>query len=157
MNSVTGIKQIDLSKSALVDFKQQHAGCIVLTSDNRILVQQRPDNWRTFPGMITTFGGHLESKESPIEAIIRELHEELGARVELHDLVSLGAITEEITEHTELIYLYFGHDKEKTITGCYECEPYYFDTMIDLLAHPKVMQEVRWAIMECQRQKLLNH
>lgn len=100
--TITGIKQIDLSQIDESAFKQQHTGCIVLTHDGRVLLQHRPDNWRTFPSMVATFGGHIETNETLSETIIRELYEELGAEVNHSDLVELGIITEEVTRHTEL-------------------------------------------------------
>lgn len=150
-----GIKQIDLTKVDVSAYKQQNTGCIVLAHDNRILLQYRPDNWRTFPGMLASFGGHIETNESPLNAIVRELHEELGAAVEPGDLISLGVITEVITQHTELVHLYFWHDEKNTITGCYEGEAQYFDNISDALANPKLMDDVRWAFLECQHRGLL--
>jgi len=55
MAAIEGIKQIDLTKVDISAFKEQNTGCIVLTHVNRILLQYRPDNWRTFPGMVATF------------------------------------------------------------------------------------------------------
>jgi len=156
MATITGIKQVDLSQIDESAFKQRHAGCIVLTCNGRLLLQHRPDNWRTFPGMIATFGGHIEDNETSAQAIIRELHEELGAKVNQDDLVELGAVTEDVTQHTELVYLYFWHDKQNSITGCYECEAQYFDNTADALDHPKLMDDVRWALNECQRMRLFD-
>lgn len=149
------IKQIDLSQVDEAAFKQRHVGCIVLTQDHKILLQRRPLNWRTFPGMIATFGGHIETNETPSQAIIRELHEELGAKISSNDLIKLGIITEEVTHHTELVYIYFWHDQQGTITGCYECEAQYFNKVDEALSHPKIMDDVCWALGECQKRKLL--
>ena len=107
MATIAGIKQIDSAKNDVSAFKQQNTGCIVLTHDNRILLQYRPDNWHTFPGMVATFGGHIEANESPLNAIVRELHEELGATAKPDELICLGAVIEVITQHTELVHLYF--------------------------------------------------
>lgn len=101
MAAIEGIKQIDLTEVDVSAFKQQNTGCIVLTHDNRILLQYRPDNWRTFPGMVATFGGHIESTEFPLNTIVRELNEELGATAKPDDLISLGVVTEVITQHTD--------------------------------------------------------
>ena len=130
-------------------------GCIVLTHDNRILLQYRSDNWRTSPGRVVTFGGHIETNDSPFNAIVRELHEELGASAKPGDLISLGVVSEVITQHAELIHLYFWHDEQSTITGCYEGETQYFDNISDALANPKLMDDVRWVLLECQNQRLL--
>lgn len=90
-----------------------------------------------------------------MQALVRELKEELGAQVNPADVISLGAITEAITKYSELIYVYFWHDKHGTITGCYECEAKYYDDCAAALTHPKIMDDVRWLLHECQKRKLL--
>jgi len=156
MGNITGIKQVDLSKIEQPKFKQQYADCVILTYNRKILLQHRPDNWRTSPGMITTFGGHIETHETPTQAVIRELQEEVGAKVTVDKLLTLGTITEECTQHTELVHLFFWHDKHNTITGCYECEAQYFDNVVEALAHPKLMEYVHWVLVECQNRELLD-
>ncbi|MBN1684197.1 MAG: NUDIX hydrolase [Gammaproteobacteria bacterium] len=149
------IELLDLSQINLSDFKRRSVGCIVLTKDHQILLQHRPNNWRTFPGCLATFGGQIEQGETPIQALVRELKEELGAQVNPKDLIPLGAITEAITNYTELIYAYFWHDKSGTITGCYEAEARYYDSVKEALSHPKIMDDVRWMLRECQKRQLI--
>lgn len=149
------IRVVDLTQIDETKFARRCVGCLVLTQDHKILLQQRPENWRTHPGCLSTFGGEIETGETPIEALVRELHEELGAKVVPSDAISLGAITEAITNYSELIYLFFWHDKHGTITGCYECEARYYDTVDEIYAHPKVMDDVRWLLRECQSRGLL--
>ncbi|HET9844059.1 MAG TPA: hypothetical protein VFP93_05325 [Gammaproteobacteria bacterium] len=71
------------------------------------------------------------------------------------DVIIIGTITEAITNYSELIYLYFWHDKHGTITGCYECEAKYYDTVDEIYSHPKLMDNVRWLLTECQNRRLL--
>jgi len=149
------IRVVNLNEVDIAKFIDHHAGCIVLTQDYKILLQQRSHHWRTFPDCLATFGGHMEAGETPIQGLIRELNEELGAQVQPSDVISLGAITEVITEYSELIYMYFWHDKQGTITGCYECEAKYYDDYASALKHPKIMDDVRWALNECHARKLL--
>src|ERR1700677_1404868 len=108
-------------------YKRQCAGCLILTSDEKILLQQRDQDAHTFPGYLGTFGGGLEDNETAKAAIIRELNEELGAIVDPKDLISLGIISEKITGHTEIVYEYFWHDKNNSILGCYEGQAAYYD------------------------------
>src|SRR5437879_283414 len=119
------IRVVDLTQDDEAKFARRYVGCLVLTQDHKILLQQRPEHWSTHPGCLSTFGGEIELGETPMEALVRELHEELGAKVMPSDVISLGTITEAITNYSELIYLYFWHDKHGTITGCYECEAKY--------------------------------
>ena len=102
------------------------------------MLQKRPENWRPYPGYITTFGGWIEKGETPTQTIVRELHEELEVRILPDDLVMLGAITEPCTGHTELVYEYFWHDKGNLITGCYEGIAMYFKNTEAVLSEPKM-------------------
>lgn len=156
-NTASVIKQIDLTKISATDFKQCFVGCIILTHDNKIILQQRGDDFITFPDYVSSFGGRIEKNESPIQALVRELNEELGAIVHESDVICLGAVTEAFTNHQELVYEYFWHDMQKTITGCYEDEIKYFDTVKSVFDDPsKIMDDVRWALKACQAKRLLN-
>ena len=136
-------------------YDKRFVGCVILTHDNKILLQQRPDHWRTYPGYQCEFGGHIENGETPVDAIVRELNEELGAIVNSKDLVSLGAISEAMTDHSEIIYVFFWRDKENSMTGCYEGSANYYKNVNDALKHPKMMESVRWLMCECQKKGLL--
>lgn len=144
--SYTDLDSIDLSL-----YHRRYAGCVVLTQDNKILLQQRGQDWARYPGYLCEFGGELEANETPDQALVRELREELGAAVDLDTVIRLGAISELTSKHTELIYVYFWHDQHGTITGCYEGEPRYFATLTEVFQHPKMMESVRWVLSECGR------
>ncbi len=156
MTEVKGIRQVDLSITDVSLYSQQHTGCIVLTHDNRILLQYRPKHWRTFPDSLATFGGRIEDNEIPAQAIMRELNEELDASVPQEELILLGVVSEAITKHAELLHLYFWRDRCNSITGCYEAEAHYYNHVADALAEPKLMDDVRWALLESQEQGLLS-
>ena len=54
------------------------AAIIILYDDKgRVLLQQRTDDAKKLPGFWAFFGGGIEEKESPKEAVIRECYEEL--------------------------------------------------------------------------------
>ena len=77
-------KLIEIVEPSHVDdsiYKRKMACALILTKDRRILLQIRAENRSSFPGCLTTFGGGIEAGETQIQALIRELHEELGARV----------------------------------------------------------------------------
>lgn len=144
------VSKIDQEK-----FSNQFVGCVVLTRDNKILLQQRALNWKYFPGYIAEFGGRIELGETPIQTLIRELKEELGADVKESETVSFGAITEEMAEHDDLIHCYFWHDKMGTITGCYEGEARYFDDVNSVLSETRLTDGLRWLLNECKERNLL--
>jgi len=150
------VEIVDLDKADFSTFTRKCVGCIVLTKDRKILLQMRPENWHTFPGCLATFGGDIEGLEIPMQTLKRELQEELGAQVVESDTISLGAITEAVTKYTGLIYTFFWHDRIGTITGCYECLPLYFDDVASALAHPKIMDDVRWLLEKCRTLGLLD-
>lgn len=136
-------------------FDTTYVGCVVLTKDNTILLQQRPTHFLTYPDYVCEFGGKIEPGESPNDALVRELHEELGAQVTLEDVISFGAITESSSDYKELIYTFFWHDKYGSITGCYEGEPRYFNHASEILQLPKITDGLKWVIAQCLTQGLV--
>jgi 8-oxo-dGTP diphosphatase len=145
------IRLVPEQQTSLSSYNRRVVGCLILSADNKILLQQRPKDWGRFPDCLATFGGGIEKNESPIQALVRELNEELGAKVEIQDVVSLGAITEPESNYQDLIHVYFWHDKKGTITGCYEGEAVYYNSAVDALKHPKIMNDVLWLLQQCEQ------
>lgn len=136
-------------------YAKQYTGCLILSHDGRIILQQRGQGWQRFPGLVSTFGGRIEHGETADDAITRELNEELGADVIKAHLHSLGMITESITNHLELIHTYFWHDIANTINCCTEGQIVYFNDSKAVLDNPSVMDDVRWIITVCKRKKFI--
>ena len=64
-----------------------------LTREGRVLlVHRRPDK-HAYPDTWDLPGGHLESGETELEALTRELHEELGVRIETDSTSHLCRLT----------------------------------------------------------------
>ena len=57
------------------------AACALVDADGRVLLAQRPPD-KTMAGLWEFPGGKVEAGERPEEALIRELHEELGISVQ---------------------------------------------------------------------------
>ncbi len=149
------IEEVDLANTDINIFKRKFATALVLTKDHEILLQMRAEDCKSFPGCLSTFGGGIEDGETPEQALIRELREELGAQINTPDIISLGAVTEAITNHTEILYVYYWHDRSGTITGCYEGSPALFNNTTSIINHPKVMDYVIWSLDKCKSLDLL--
>lgn len=152
---VASVKLVDLSKINEADYRERFVGCVVLTQNNKIMLQQRGHDFVMYPDYLCEFGGRIEVKEKPIDALVRELKEELGAKVSQADVLSFGAIVEPMSNYSELVHTYFWHDKQGSITGCYEGVPKYFDSVADVLKYPKITDGLRWLLGQCQKQGLL--
>lgn len=148
------ITVIDTQNLDYTDYGRHFTGALVATHDGQLLLQKRGDNWDRFPGMLATFGGQLDSGETPEQGLIRELNEELGAKVNISNAVFLGAVTKSDLKNA-LIHGYFWHDQEATITGCYEGEFAFFSRISDILRQPNVTSDARWIVNECVSKGLL--
>ena len=62
--------------------------CALLDADNRILIAQRPEG-KSLAGLWEFPGGKVDEGESPEEALIRELREELGVETKTACLAPL--------------------------------------------------------------------
>lgn len=56
---------------------------ILTNNEGEVLLQKRTANYKRFPRGWTLMGGKIESGEEPIEAVKRELKEELGIALNL--------------------------------------------------------------------------
>ncbi len=89
-----------------------------------ILLLHRPSNMRAHPGQIAFPGGKLDDGETPIEAALREAHEELG--INPRDVCVIGA-----------------SDAYKTHSG-YEITPVLAVVPGDIEIHPNPMEVAQW-------------
>lgn len=136
-------------------YTRHFAGCLIRTQDGRLLLQQRGHDWDRFPGVIATFGGQVDPGEEPEQGMARELLEELGANVQLPDLVRLGAFTKRGLSRA-LIHAFWWEDSLATITGCYEGHPAYFKNAQEILATENITPDVYWIVMTCLKRGLIS-
>ena len=64
------------------------AACALLDQESAVLIAKRPEG-RLLAGLWEFPGGKVEAGEEPEEALIRELHEELGIDIVKRDLTPL--------------------------------------------------------------------
>ena len=132
--------------------------CLILTADHQILLQKRDDDCDRFPGYLAPFGGGIDAGESPTDAMIRELSEELGAKINKDELIILGEMIDQYEAYKERVHLFFWHDIENKISGCYEGYPTYFknvNTAMKQCQFKKAMNDVIWLLGECNKRKLI--
>jgi 8-oxo-dGTP diphosphatase len=146
------IRLVDPDRVDLKSFTRLCADSVVLTKDNRILFQRRASRGSMLQ---CPFGGGIEIGETPLQGVMRELNEELGAKMEPSSVIALGALTEAFMQHTQLVFTYFWHDRDGTITGCYEHSPVYYENVADALAQTELMDYARWMLLECQKRGLI--
>jgi 8-oxo-dGTP diphosphatase len=74
------IELVDLSKIRPSDYNAQYVGCLVLTKDHKLLLQQRGHDFVTYPDYLCEFGGRIEQGEEPIQpqfGVFLEFHNPL--------------------------------------------------------------------------------
>lgn len=64
-----------------------------LVRQGRVLLVHRSPTRRAYPDVWDLPGGHLEAGESELEALARELHEELGVQIATDSVSHLGRLS----------------------------------------------------------------
>ncbi len=81
------------------------AACALVDADNRVLLARRPEG-KNMAGLWEFPGGKLEAGETPEEALIRELREELGIEVAAPCLAPLSFASHDYGSFHLLMPLY---------------------------------------------------
>ena len=63
----------------------------VLVNSDRVLLCHRHPNRSWYPNVWDVPGGHIEDAETPAEAVVRELREELGVTIRLNSTTPFGS------------------------------------------------------------------
>jgi 8-oxo-dGTP diphosphatase len=70
---------------------QGNAEILLIRADGALILQLRDDKPTiTNPGFVSSFGGHIESGEEPLEAAVREINEETSLGLAKTDLEFFG-------------------------------------------------------------------
>jgi 8-oxo-dGTP diphosphatase len=96
----------------------------LIDADGRVLISKRPEG-KTMPGLWEFPGGKVEEKETPEDALIRELKEELGLDIAESCLAALSFASHAYTDFHLLMPLFV-------------CRVWRGDP------EPKEGQEIRW-------------
>ena len=86
---------------------RRFAGALLFDTDGNLLLQQR-DNIPGIlhPGRISLFGGHQEPGESPLECVVREVHEELSFFVSADRFAHIGTHEDDDGGQVRIIELF---------------------------------------------------
>lgn len=71
-----------------------------VNSKGEILLQKRSENMKSHPGKYDiSAAGHLTAGDSFVDGALREVEEELGIKLTKEDLVKIGEVSNESTQH----------------------------------------------------------
>ena len=87
----------------------------LVDAEGQVLVQQRPEG-KVMAGLWEFPGGKVEPGETPENALVRELFEELGISVRPQDLHPACFASEPLGERHLLLMLYVCRDWQGTVT-----------------------------------------
>lgn len=90
--------------------------CALIDADNRVLIAQRPEG-KTLAGLWEFPGGKLDPGERPEQALIRELHEEIGIEVKEACLAPLTFASHAYDDFHLLMPLYICRRWEGIVTA----------------------------------------
>lgn len=89
---------------------------ILISTEDEFILQQREDRPDiSSPGMVTVFGGGVEEGEEPMDAIIREMEEELTIKLNKEDFRFLESYVKKdpLNDQECLAHLYIAQDINK--------------------------------------------
>ena len=66
----------------MTEVKKNYTSVIPMTSDGKILLQRKTQDYPFWPNCFATFGGGIKNGESPLESITREFRKETGIDLE---------------------------------------------------------------------------
>lgn len=100
--------------------------CGIIVRDGKVLIARRAKTKQTFPDRFELLGGHLDPGEQPVQALEREILEELEVKVHVGQLVDAFTYESEGVLKVEL---------------CYLCT---LDPEVEPTLHPEDHGESRW-------------
>lgn len=82
--------------------------CWIINEKNEILMQRRSPLKKQHPNMLAITAGHIDLNESPINATLREIREELGIKdVKVDELIPIDIFKAKNINNYHFKYVYF--------------------------------------------------
>lgn len=113
------------------------AGVLVRSSDRKLLLAQRPANAKSMPLLWEFPGGKMEDGETPEQALVRELEEELGVIVHPSALAVVG---------------YASHSYDRIEKPFHLCMPLYAVHQWEGTPTSKLGQQLEWVAQDALEQ-----
>ncbi|MBW3698478.1 NUDIX domain-containing protein [Vibrio sp. T187] len=99
----------------------------ILNKKDKILLERRADNKKTEPGRVTIPGGHIEKGETQVQALTREVEEELG--IQATDFTYLCTL-ENQAEELQIVH-YYSINSWKGMISCFEADALLWSPITD--------------------------
>jgi len=96
---------------------------LIITHGEQVLLIQRAQHKKLWPGKYNAPGGHVELGEDPYEAGQRELFEETGVQVETLQLRGMIVAETGLPGSGILVFIYQGAATDSTLTASDEGDP----------------------------------
>lgn len=91
------------------------SACIILNKNNEIFLQKKTQEY-VHPGVWTLFGGHIEENETPEQAMVRELNEELGIKFNLEKIKKIKEYIFQKKDNSKIKFHIFSLTFDKDIS-----------------------------------------
>ena len=119
----------------------RHVSCFILNKNGEILLQKRSMSKKRKPGVWSKTGGHVESKEEVIDALKREVMEEIGLEMDDKNIFFMNKFKSINPNNFSYGYIYITDKKEK-----------------DFILQPDEVEEVKYyKIEDLEKEKRNNN
>ena len=85
----------------------RHVSCWIINDKGEVLLQKRSKNKKRNPNMWSKTGGHVLTDEKPIDALKRELKEELGINVFDNSIILIGVYKSNDEKNKDKNYTFY--------------------------------------------------
>lgn len=139
-------KRIGIAERGVVHYFNlwhREVACWIINNNNEILLQRRSASKKQQPNKLAITAGHVDLREKPINAVIREIREELGIKsITEKDLIYIDTFKAENKNNYHYKYVYLLKTQKKiselTMQESEVSELIYvsFDKLLEMISEP---------------------
>ena len=89
----------------------RHVSCFILNKDGEVLLQRRSINKKKNPGIWSKTGGHVDAGETVINALKREVKEEIGLEMDDNNIYFMNKFKSTNPNYFSYGYIYITNKK----------------------------------------------